>query len=676
MALTARQISDQIVTQLHFLDPAISAEVGTPERKIIDAVAEQISSAQIDLEVLNQQHDVDTMVGGRLDAFLALFGFGRQRSIQSTGVATFSRPTAATTDIIIPSGTQLLARQSDSSFPDLTFITTATAVMKTGDTTVDAPIRSAVVGTIGNVPANAIVAITNVQSINGVTNVTNNQPTTGGLDGESDSDFKIRFKNTVFRNIAGTQDQFLALAVSSPYVTKANVVGPMSRYQEYIQVPAVVDSTGVTSWDPGDIYDKYTSVPSGNPYSKYTYSYNYFVTNGQFGVDTLFLRPNVDFVFNNPARTTAGAIDAAAQTDNKPNVTFINVGGGGSVETGDVLLLEHAYMSANSRNKIATGGGTHDILNAVDVFVDGSFPYSVSSLERMPSTINNFVNSAGAFGHIGNYERVIDGSAPTVGNRFLPLFWQPLLDVPDTITIGNNLYYKANYRRSVDGEYFADADYVQKAHYFTVVDTTEHYGTIRARNGIEWRTNFVDTSPAIGLLVTPSDTGPVIATDASLANTNFLVDNYTYDKNIEDLQAITDKQKQVTTDVLVHKARNRFFKLYITVMYSPGSTIDNVNAAIQTALDVFFKSQYFGTVIQMSDLLQTIHNVPGVDNVRWTRDSNGAINKVEEVRPNGDSFVSPIYFNEDFYLQDNELALTPSSNSFVIVQRAQNTFNT
>jgi hypothetical protein len=60
---TVQQFTDNIIAQLQALDPNISAAIGTPERKLIEATAEQMSQASVDLEVLSNQHDIDTMTG-------------------------------------------------------------------------------------------------------------------------------------------------------------------------------------------------------------------------------------------------------------------------------------------------------------------------------------------------------------------------------------------------------------------------------------------------------------------------------------------------------------------------------------------------------------------------------------------------------------------------------------
>jgi hypothetical protein len=98
------------------------------------------------------------------------------------------------------------------------------------------------------------------------------------------------------------------------------------------------------------------------------------------------------------------------------------------------------------------------------------------------------------------------------------------------------------------------------------------------------------------------------------------IENYIYDANIYNLQSSLEGAKQITTDVLAHKAKVRYFKPDITVMYSQGSNPSSVNTSIISALKTYFDSQYFGTTIQLSDILQTIHNVAGVDNVRWSKD--------------------------------------------------------
>jgi hypothetical protein len=134
-------------------------------------------------------------------------------------------------------------------------------------------------------------------------------------------------------------------------------------------------------------------------------------------------------------------------------------------------------------------------------------------------------------------------------------------------------------------------------------------------------------------------TGRVItdATGDPVGGQPIEVEEYTYDKNIVDLQAALDGAKQVTTDVLAHKGRERYFKLDVTIMYSPGHSIPAVNIEANLALDQYLQSLFFGNTVQLSDLLQVLHNVPGIDNVRWTTDTPNSpdLARVYETDRNG-----------------------------------------
>jgi len=691
--LTVQQITQNIVNQLRLLDPAASAEVGTPERKMIEAVAEMIASSQVDFTVLNQQHDIDSMSGGRLDAYLSVFGFSRQAAIAAYGTVTFSRNTANTNAIIVPIGTQVQAFIDDPFFPTLTYVTVQTVVLEAGRLSVQAPVQCSVAGTVGNIDAGQVVGFGGLRTVNGITGVTNEAPIQGGQDAESDAQYKTRFQNSFLRNISGTTDMFLALAVSQAGVTKANVVGPVSRYQEYVQVPAADDTaqqTGTGGYDDaGTVFPhKRTSEQSTVPYSKYTWPDGYYLTDSTLDPATaVFFRPGVDFVFNSPPVDASSGTDQVPDTPvTSPNVTFLNAydsstnpAGNQKLAENEVVLLEHAYMSVNSRNDIDFG-----VLNCVDLFVDGVNATAASSTEALPGTSHDLQNTDALLWtyqkttapKVINFRRAIDSAPCTVGNRIQPLYWQPVVDLPNSITVGSSTYYRANYYKTSDSTYYnqldEDGTYHYKAHYAACVEVNSHYGSVRARNGIEW---FL-TGPNHVAGQLPDD-GEVYSGSLIEAQTGtvFTVDDYLYDQNVTDLQAIAEKNKQVTQDVLVHKAKLRYFRPIVTVMYTLGATRATVDASIAANLAAFFRNQYFGSAIQLSDILQVVHNTPGVDNVRWTNNDDGE-DKMEEVGADGRSLDGgPVMITSDFFLQDNELPAVPSANAVAITVRAQNTWS-
>src|SRR5271166_4460518 len=254
-ALSQTQIAEQMVAQLRLLKPTISAEVGTPERLILDTVAGALAESSIDLIGLQEALNVDSKFGSNLTNFMALFGFSRTSASTATGFVKFSRNSPANVDIQIPSGVILkshIPTTTDGLLQE--FATTAGATLHAGSLTTELiPIRALQPGAPGNVPAEAITIMVFQASIFGITGVTNPAATTGGAEQENDNELKTRFKNSVFRNLAGTGDQFLALSIATAFGTKANVIGPISKYQEYIQVPTVTDQ-GLYPYGGGEPY--------------------------------------------------------------------------------------------------------------------------------------------------------------------------------------------------------------------------------------------------------------------------------------------------------------------------------------------------------------------------------------------------------------------------------------
>lgn len=502
---TQKQIQDSIIQQLRILDPSISAEVGTPERKIIETVAMAIAESQVDLNVLNGAFDIDSKTSSDLDNMLAILGFGRQSGVKSTGFVTFSRDSAATSTIIIKMGTTIFSPTGGDGGQSVVFRTTTTVSIPVGSQSVVAPIEAIQVGTVGNVAANTITESVG-EPIYGITSIANEYPTTGGLDQESDVEMKARFtKAGPFRNLSGTYDQYLALALST-LSTKANVVGPISKYREYLQVPTTPDVAGGVA---------YTTNLSNNQNSKHIYTnVPYFVINDS-GISQIYYSEGSDFILNtDPSDKNKG--DANRNSDivdptsteapilYQPNVTFTNVYTGSkenaptnAILPEDVLLFEHSYMSTASRNDY-----DRNVLNCVDVFVNNSDVKVASATIARPGidvpTYYFVADETSAF-YVNNYRRVDEPEhRPVKGNVYTPLYKQPAVDLPSQITLTNGTFIKG-------------------IHYWLVEEITDLYGTVRARNGIEWSS----TIPSKGS--SDADNGPYTGPkiiDTSISSTN------------------------------------------------------------------------------------------------------------------------------------------------------------
>lgn len=632
---TQAELALNMIRQLRLLDPSVSAEVGTPERKIIDTVAEQLATAQIDLTQLNSAFDLESKFGSDLDEFLAIFGFARQTGSFATGYVTFSRTTASSVSIPISVGTAISATSvatSGGGSVTLNFATTAYGELTPGQLEVTIPMRCTTTGSIGNIAANTINAF-GPSPVLGITGVTNPISTSGGTDPETDSALKVRFKNTVFRNLAGTEDQFLALAISTAFTSKANAVGPISRYQEYVQVPDVDDATndpdsGVSG---NGAAGEWTSALSTIPYSKHIYeTLPYYLTTGELtDIETAFYRREVDFRINTTiaardkgdtyrGRIVGGGynVNEGGYTTFQPNLTFFNVYQGENKEVrairpNEVLLFEHAYMSNASRNNYE-----RQLLNCVDVYINGQNAVQADAITVKPTstfaTNNAFSSEANSRFYVENFRRIGEPERrPVIGNFFMGLFWTPILSVPTSIVT-------------------PQATYQLGIHYWAVEDVSGIGRSVRARTGIEWNATVKGQSSADG-------SGSVQFSGLKIAENpaeSLEITGYTYDRNIVDLQATLEANKQITSDVLAHQSEVRHFKLDLTIMYSPGFSTAAVNAAIKATVDIYYNERYFGTTIQLSDILQQIHNVAGVDNVRWSRDILEADGRSEDATGN------------------------------------------
>jgi hypothetical protein len=242
---SAADVAAQMVAALAVSEPELDTSVGTPVRKILDVVAESVAAAYVDQHLLNYQLDIDSKRGADLDDFVAVFGFTRFAAQRGTGVVTFARPTPADQDYPIAAGTQVTTA---TSVPAV-FATVSPAILQRGVSSVDVPVQAIVGGQSGNLAANTLVRLASPAS--GVASVTNSSPTTGGTSSEDDLALIDRFKRTVFRSLAGTEDMFLGLSLedSTPdttddgVATRARVIGSSSHWREQVQIDGSGDAT-------------------------------------------------------------------------------------------------------------------------------------------------------------------------------------------------------------------------------------------------------------------------------------------------------------------------------------------------------------------------------------------------------------------------------------------------
>ena len=582
MSRSPAQVSNDILAKLKRTLPALSAEVGTPERKIIDAVGEAIAECYLDGYVASFTWDLDTKTGADLEQFIGIFDFGRLQGRKAVGTITFTLTAPATVAVVLPIGLQVFVPGGGSGGSDLFFLTTQPSTIPVGATSISVPAEAADPGVAGNVGANTVVGI---GAATQVTTVTNLLAFSGGTDTESDSQLRQRFKDQFLRNIAGTRDFYAALALNSESVSQVNVIGPISRYDEQLQIAS-------------------GSATSQNNGSKYTWPQGESVFANQGQPSEVYYTPTVDYTIS---------------TAVPPVLTVVN---GTSLPNGSIVNLSHEYTSSVSRNDPA-----NNITNKVDVFINGAQGIQTTETTIMPSTV--FSSTSTDPYYTANYVNDI-GAAPTAGQKFQRLGSVPVIQAPATIVVGAQTYVLGTHYRFIRKK----SDYL--------------LGSERETAGIQW----ITTSPA------PPAAGAAMT----------LV--YTYNALPERLNSILKKNKQITTDVLVHSANLRYLKFFLYVMYTQGASQTSIDANIATALSNLISQYPFGSWIQFSDIVQAVHNVLGVDNVRFVKQTEDGVNYgIQASSP----YVATSFtgFNTDFKLLDNEL---PVYQSITTIRRSQNTW--
>jgi uncharacterized phage protein gp47/JayE len=380
-------ISTQLCQALAITEPDLDTSVGSVTRKIIDAVASQISDASLDTQMLTYQYDIYSMTGSALDSFVQLFGMSRYPAAPATGTVTFTRPTA--TDVIsIPINSQVST--SDGS---VVVQALATAILDIGALSVAIPVQATVSGPAGNVAANTLTQV--LTQIPEVSSVTNLAALTGGANQETDSQLQARWVATVFKSMAGTNAMFLGTALNNPGCTLASVVGASTSRREQVQI--INGAAASTVPDAQYIY------PSGQVVGQDIDNGNVAVPGLQYNWDYSVIPPQIQVI----------------DTTYFPN--------------GSVVDLAFQYISTASRNQPA-----ESIFNRVDVWCAGSSPVPAAATAVFQSLLS-FSSSPSSNYYAADFVRP-DGTQPTAGNIFIPLPFGPIVTMDATIAAGSVTY--------------------------------------------------------------------------------------------------------------------------------------------------------------------------------------------------------------------------------------------
>lgn len=622
--VSAQAFENAIIGSLAVSDPQLSTALGTPVRKIITAVAQEMADYNVDVNTTTTLYSLDSVSGTELDYLVGQFGFTRQEARPAKGSVTVRRDNGDSL-LQISYGTQFY-KQATATMPSVVFQTTAYQELAEGVLSAEIAVVATVAGAIGNVPANTI---TYSVAQSGYVNITNANPTSGGRDAETDAQLRQRFLQTVFRNMAGTKDQMLGLALANETVGRANLIGQESRYSEVVQAVSsagsVIAEPSSEQWD----LDVYSPIDVDRRYWVTMTDTQELLGHGDYSVSqdgetVTFKKRDASEVVGpvtpgavlrlshgdvsdvSVKRTDTGedydsqlyTLDASAGT-----ITIASSGSVGTgisltvlykydfVAAGDFVTIEFDYLSKHNRGGMKT----------VDLYVDSMSQRKVTDVQYI-----DFSKKATAL-NLANWVR-LDGSHPVIGHPVIPLSYQPLYGSIGFINMGTSIVLS------------------EGVHFEPIFDATATAGSSRGMDAVE-----IIGTVSNGELSFTNDPDATAVGDLTPVSIPYL-QNYA----IEKVQELVDYQRVVTMDVQVHEAVHRRFVVYLTLMYSVfprRSTMDSVKESVVA----WASSLPFGHTIQFSDIETVAANVAGVDNVRVSTSSDAGGAESEYLTPGGAS---------------------------------------
>ena len=401
MVRTPSEVSNDIVNHLHLLDPEMSAQIGSPERKIIDAVASVISASYIQSQLTSSIWDIDTKAGVELEEVCGLFGFGRRSGTKANGVLAITLQEPAPSDYVIPAGTIASTLSTDIT-PAVQYFTIVPVVITAGTSYAEVPAESTETGVLGNTAAQTIVVL---ETWTSVASVYNPNAFSNGTNAETDEELRARFKNTFLRNLAGTEDFYASLCLNHKNVTKVRILGPVERHVE--QLEALKNQAGQLVLNSGIMNSKF-AWPKG------------VIVSSSLGLDDeIYYTDGQQYSVNYDTPQITVLCEQVDEA-NDPDRSFIH--------EGDIVNLEHEYTSIASRNDPAAG-----ITNAVDIFVNGAESTNISE----HSIVNlKQLNSPGLVSR-NFYDDY--GNLLTTGRLHI-LGYGPVVALPPSFTVDDELY--------------------------------------------------------------------------------------------------------------------------------------------------------------------------------------------------------------------------------------------
>jgi uncharacterized phage protein gp47/JayE len=166
--------------------PLTDINIGSVNRTLSEAIGREIATVYQEINLAYLSAFIDTATGKSLDLVVSILNVVRKTKDFSVGNVTFFRTQGTEGNISLPQGLAL------STPKGITFQTIEPRTLLRGESRADVPVRADIAGDKGIVAAGSITEIS--QSIEGISRITNFDPTTRAANDESDTDLRLRAK--------------------------------------------------------------------------------------------------------------------------------------------------------------------------------------------------------------------------------------------------------------------------------------------------------------------------------------------------------------------------------------------------------------------------------------------------------------------------------------------------
>lgn len=644
-----QQHEERIINRLAATDPQLNTALGTPVRKLIEAVASELATYDDEVVATQTLYNLEAVSGNELDYLVSQFGFTRQEARAARGTVRLYRDNGDSV-LAVAHGSQFYKPATTTS-PAVMFQTTAYQELGVGVLSADIPVVCTVTGASGNVAADTV---TRSAGFSSYVYVNNDTPMTGGRDAETDKELRERFLLTVFRNEASTADQYLGLSLAHVDVRRARLLGQATRYSEVVQaymegnqlkaaleperfaadVKELVD-TDYRYWL--TVSDTEAQVPRGSySVSSDGSSVTFFlaqsvqvagpvVLGGSLQLDhrhvtvttvtdvvtDAVLTPGTDYTIDSDKGTVTFPPSSSAGIGDSVRVEYTHP----PYDTGTFFRVEFDYLSTHNRGTV----------KSVDLFIDGRDPSRVDDVQYLD--FSKVISTR----NVSRWQRD-DGTSPVVGHLYVPLSFQPMVTDTGSINVGVSTIL------------------TEGKHYRPLWDVTNDGASSRGMDAIE-------------LLGAIDGDRFRFTNDTNLALADICPMNVPYYHNacVQSVQSLIDQQSVLTSDSWVHEGKRRYFGIYLTLMFSTFPR-QSVLDAVEKAVIDFINSLPFGTVLQVSDIETVAANISGVDNVRLAKasdvdgDSDAENYGIWEYQRDGETPIAKSQMH-DIWLSDNEIAV-------------------